>query len=55
MRCTSVTSATTTNTQNGRFIDPTTDKNAIKTNKGDWMCGTCVEDLYKMNQSKKGI
>jgi hypothetical protein len=26
----------------GKVIDPTTDKDAHKTSKGDWMCGTYV-------------
>jgi hypothetical protein len=35
----------------GKVIDPTTDKNAHMTSKGDWMCGTCsLERLYKMNK-----
>jgi hypothetical protein len=35
----------------GKIIDPTTDHDARKTDKGDWICGTCViEGLYKMNE-----
>jgi hypothetical protein len=36
---------------NGKVIDPTTDKTAHKTSRGDWKCGQClIEDMYKMNK-----
>ena len=28
----------------GKSIDPTTDKHAKKTEKGDWICGVCVTE-----------
>lgn len=35
----------------GKPIDPTTDKHAYKTEKGDWKCGFCtVKDLIEMNK-----
>lgn len=34
----------------GKVIMPLTDKNAIKTDRGDWKCGYCtVKDLIEMN------
>jgi hypothetical protein len=36
---------------NGKIIDPTTDKDAHKTSKGDWMCEVCtIRNLYEMNE-----
>jgi hypothetical protein len=36
---------------NGKIIDPTTDEDAHKTARGDYMCGVCtIESLYKMNK-----
>jgi hypothetical protein len=33
------------------IIDSTTDKDAHKTSRGDWMCGVCtIEGLLKMNK-----
>lgn len=41
----------------GKIIDPSTDKLARRTDKGDWKCGVCViEDMKKatklMNRGK---
>jgi hypothetical protein len=39
---------------NGKPIDPTSDKHAQKTAKGDWKCGACVYEgtkkLLEMNR-----
>jgi hypothetical protein len=36
---------------NDKIIDPTTDKDAHKTARGDYMCGVCtIKNLYKMNK-----
>jgi hypothetical protein len=41
----------------GKLIDPSTDKNAIQTPRGDWMCGECnfeeVKKLLDMNKRGK--
>jgi hypothetical protein len=44
---------------NGKIIDPSTDKNARRTNKGDFMCGVCALEINQrivesMNR-RKGI
>jgi hypothetical protein len=28
----------------GKIIDPTTDKQARQTDKGDWICGYCITE-----------
>jgi hypothetical protein len=40
---------------NGKLIDPTIDKNAIRLKDGSWMCGVCnVEQIKNLLNMNKG-